>query len=47
MNIKDRNFLEFKEYYSDNFPYYEPRPQQKKMMERIFYSIINKKNLVV
>ena len=41
------NISEFREYYRKKFPYHNIRPQQIKMMEGIFHSVINKKNLIV
>jgi len=41
------NIHEFKEYIHDKFPYYTIRPQQIKMMEKIFHCVSNGKNLVI
>ncbi len=43
----NKELYEFREYYKNKFPYYNIRPQQIKMMETIFNSVNNKKNLVV
>ena len=46
-DLMDRGIYEFREYYKNKFPYYNIRAQQIKMMETIFNSVNNKKNLVV
>lgn len=41
------NFSEFKEYSKEKFPYYSMRPQQEKLISKIYECVHDKKNLVV